>query len=167
MSNLGEFSQSSEIGRLVLQGKEKGYITYEEVNNALPSNFIAPEQIDGLMNVFGEKLELCCNNPKTGFYRDGFCNTGSSDYGTHVVCSVMTKEFLEFSKSVGNDLSTPRPEFGFEGLKAGDRWCLCADRWAQADANGAAPNVILRSTHINTLKTIPLEILRRKALDVN
>ena len=123
--------------------------------------------MDASLNVLGEKLNPCSSNPVTGFFRDGCCNTGPMDRGKHTVCCLLTDAFLEFSKSVGNDLSTPRPEFGFDGLKAGDRWCLCADRWAQADANRAAPNVLLRSTHINTLKTIPLEILRRKALDVN
>jgi len=123
---------------------------------------------DDSVNVIGETLKPCSLvDPVTGFYRDGHCNTGPDDKGRHTVCVEVTDEFLAFSKDCGNDLSTPRPEFGFEGLKAGDRWCLCADRWAQADAYGKAPNVILQSTHINTLETIPFEILRSKALDVN
>ena len=83
------------------------------------------------VNVLGEKLEVCGTDPKTGFYRDGCCNTGPDDFGAHVVCAVVTDEFLEYSKSKGNDLSTPRPEFGFEGLKGGDSWCLCASRWPE------------------------------------
>jgi len=123
--------------------------------------------MDDSLNVLGEALKPCSSNPVTGFFRDGCCNTGSMDQGKHTVCCLLTDDFLEFSKSVGNDLSTPRPEYGFEGLKAGDRWCLCVDRWAQADARGVAPNIVLNSTHINTLKTIPFEVLSQKALDVN
>ena len=123
--------------------------------------------MDESLNVLGEELKPCSSNPVTGFFRDGCCNTGSMDHGKHTVCCLLTDDFLEFSKSVGNDLSTPRPEYGFEGLKAGDRWCLCVDRWAQADASGVAPNVVLNSTHINALKTIPFEALSQKALDLN
>lgn len=123
--------------------------------------------MDDSLNVLGETLKPCSKDPVTGFFRDGCCNTGPMDRGKHTVCCLLTDAFLEYSKSVGNDLSTPRPEFGFAGLKDGDRWCLCADRWAQADANGVAPHVVLESTHINTLETIPFEVLRQRALDVN
>ncbi len=126
-----------------------------------------PLTIDESINVLGETLRPCSNNPVTGFYRDGCCNTGPDDKGQHTVCIEVTAAFLEFSKSRGNDLSTPRPEFGFAGLKPGDRWCLCAERWAEADAYEAAPHVILQSTHINTLEIIPLAVLRTKALDMN
>jgi len=124
-------------------------------------------QIDDSINVLGETLKPCSSNPVTGFYRDGCCNTGPDDTGNHTVCVEITAEFLDFSKMRGNDLSTPRPEFGFPGLIPGDRWCLCAERWAEADAYEAAPHVILRSTHINTLEIIPLAVLRAKALDMN
>eukprot|EP01013_Petalomonas_cantuscygni_P023197 TRINITY_DN44581_c0_g1_i3.p3 TRINITY_DN44581_c0_g1~~TRINITY_DN44581_c0_g1_i3.p3 ORF type:complete len:109 (-),score=8.14 TRINITY_DN44581_c0_g1_i3:100-426(-) len=99
------------------------------------------------VNVLGEKLETCGKDPITGFYRDGCCNVGPDDFGLHAVCAVVTDEFLEFSKAQGNDLSTPRPEFGFEGLKAGDSWCLCAGRWQEAFEAGCAPRVRLRATH--------------------
>ena len=118
-------------------------------------------------NVLGEDLKPCSIDPITGFFRDGCCNTGPMDRGRHTVCVLLTDEFLEFSKSIGNDLSTPRPEFGFAGLNAGDRWCLCADRWAQADAHDKAPHVVLESTHKDTLTTIPFEALCAKALDMN
>jgi len=116
------------------------------------------------MNVFGEKLELCCDNPKTGFYRDGFCNTGSSDYGTHVVCSVMTKEFLEFSKSKGNDLTTPNEAYSFPGLIPGDNWCLCVLRWKEAYDAGKAPKVYLEATHDKALNYVTIEQLIEHAL---
>lgn len=122
---------------------------------------------DDSINVLGEPLRSCSNDPITGFYRDGCCNTGPDDKGLHTVCVEVTAQFLEFSKSRGNDLSTPRLEFGFPGLIPGDRWCLCAERWAEADAYEAAPHVILQSTHINTLEIIPFAILRAKALDIN
>ena len=117
-------------------------------------------------NVFGEPIELCCNNPLTGFYRDGHCNTGPSDLGTHTVCALMTDEFLEYSAAAGNDLSTPRPEFNFPGLVAGNRWCLCAMRWEQAHRAGKAPKLYLKATNIVTLRAIPLEILKPYALDL-
>ncbi len=125
-----------------------------------------PEVHDSI-NVLGEELKPCSNNPLTGFFRDGCCNTGPMDRGRHTVCVLMTEAFLEFSKSRGNDLSTPIPEFGFAGLKPGDRWCLCADRWAEADAFDMAPLVVLESTHRNALETIPFAILRKKAIDMN
>lgn len=123
--------------------------------------------LDDSINVLGEALKPCSNKPLTGFFRDGCCNTGPMDKGRHTVCVLVTADFLEFSESRGNDLSTPIPEFGFAGLKPGDRWCLCADRWAEADAFGAAPMVVLESTHVNTLETIPFSILRKNAIDMN
>lgn len=106
----------------------------------------------------------CALDPLTGFYRDGSCNTGPEDLGVHVVCAEMTSDFLEYSKSVGNDLSTPMPEFGFEGLQPGDRWCLCAARWQQAYLAGHAPKVILASTHEAALAICELEALEAHAL---
>lgn len=123
--------------------------------------------MDPSINVLGEPLQPCSTKPMTGFFRDGCCNTSELDAGKHTVCCQVTDEFLAMSKYLGNDLSTPRPEFGFEGLKAGDRWCLCVDRWAQVHAEGAAPKVILAATHQNVLETIPLEILRQYALDMH
>ena len=117
-------------------------------------------------NVFGEPIELCCKDPMTGFYRDGRCNTGPNDLGTHTVCALMTDEFLEYSAAAGNDLSTPRPEFNFPGLVAGNRWCLCAMRWEQAHRAGKAPKLYLKATNIVTLRAIPLEILKPYALDL-
>ncbi|MGY6744122.1 MAG: DUF2237 family protein [Cecembia sp.] len=110
-------------------------------------------------NVFGENLISCSTAPMTGFYRNGCCETGEDDLGTHTVCAVMTKEFLEFSLSRGNDLLTPRPEYLFPGLKPGDRWCLCASRWVEAYRAGSAPKVILEATHEKTLQYVPLEEL--------
>ena len=124
-------------------------------------------QKDDPINVLGEALQPCSTDPMTGFFRDGCCNTNDMDQGCHTVCCIMTKEFLEFSHERGNDLITPRPEFGFPGLVPGDRWCLCATRWFEADAFGAAPNVVLASTHEKTLKHVPLETLRARALDIN
>lgn len=112
-------------------------------------------------NVFGEPLVPCSFDPLTGFFRDGCCKTNAEDVGTHVVCAVMTEEFLEFSRSRGNDLSTPVPEWGFRGLKAGDQWCLCAIRWIEAYQAGAAPRVVLESTNFNALDHIPLGVLQQ------
>ena len=116
------------------------------------------------LNVFGQPLELCCDNPKTGFYRDGFCNTGSIDLGTHVVCAEMTKEFLDYTKSKGNDLSTPNPIYDFPGLKPGDCWCLCALRWKEAYEAGVAPNVKLEATHDKALEYLTMNQLIEKAI---
>jgi uncharacterized protein (DUF2237 family) len=116
-------------------------------------------------NVLGEDLELCSMAPLTGFYRDGCCNTGPDDHGLHLVCAVMTDEFLEYSKSVGNDLSTPIPEFGFSGLKHGDRWCLCVTRWKQAFQAGRAPQVVLAATHISALEFVTFDELKAYAVD--
>ena len=123
--------------------------------------------MDPSINVLGEPLKQCSLTPLTGFFRDGCCNTGNSDRGKHTVCVQVTDAFLAFSKYLGNDLSTPRPEFGFPGLKGGDRWCLCVDRWVQAYQEHAAPNVVLAATHQNVLETVPLAILKEKALDLN
>jgi uncharacterized protein (DUF2237 family) len=117
------------------------------------------------INVLGGTLEACSTAPVTGFYRNGCCDTGPMDRGLHTVCALMTDEFLAMSKYLGNDLSTPRPEYGFAGLKAGDRWCLCAARFYQAHEEGAAPKVRLAATHKRTLDIVPLEILRLYAAD--
>lgn len=119
------------------------------------------------LNVLGQGLAFCGTTPMTGFWRDGCCNTGPEDRGVHTVCAIMTAEFLAFSKAAGNDLSTPRPEFGFAGLQPGDRWCLCAARWAEALQAGAAPKLILAATHIATLRLAALDVLKAHALDVN
>ena len=121
---------------------------------------------DDPRNVLGEPLALCGNRPMTGFYRDGCCDTGPDDQGRHTVCAQVTAEFLEFSAGRGNDLVTPRPEFGFPGLKPGDRWCLCADRWLEALASGVAPPVVLTATHEATLDIIDLADLKAHALDL-
>ena len=123
-------------------------------------------RMDPSLNVFGEPLELCSDEPLTGFFRDGCCNTSDQDLGSHTVCVKVTGEFLEFSRSRGNDLSTPRPEFDFPGLKPGDRWCLCAARWVEAYRNGAAPRVYLQRTHQQALDIVPLKILSKYALDL-
>ncbi|MBY0612785.1 MAG: DUF2237 domain-containing protein [Beijerinckiaceae bacterium] len=112
-------------------------------------------------NILGSNLEKCSTSPLTGFYRDGYCRTGLNDVGTHVVAAVMTDEFLEFTRLRGNDLITPRPEFDFPGLKAGDRWCLCALRWAEAEQAGVAPPVILDATNALVASIIPLQILMK------
>jgi uncharacterized protein (DUF2237 family) len=117
-------------------------------------------------NVLGEPLELCSIKPITGFYRDGCCNTGEEDFGSHTVCAVMTDAFLEFSKARGNDLSTPVPEVGFPGLKDGDRWCLCAPRWQEALEANRAPRVVLRATHEGALAYCALADLKRLAIDL-
>jgi len=114
----------------------------------------------GARNVLGGELVPCSMDPVTGFFRNGCCETGPHDVGMHTVCAVMTEEFLSYSKSVGNDLSTPRPDLGFQGLKAGDRWCLCAPRWKEALDAGAAPQLVLESTHEETLAIVPLGVLK-------
>jgi len=126
-----------------------------------------PVEIDEPLNVFGERLLSCSDNPVTGFFRDGCCNTNDQDVGSHTVCIQVTEAFLQYSRFVGNDLSTPMPEFGFPGLKPGDRWCLCAARWLQAYEKDMAPKVFLTRTHIRALETVPLEVLRRFAADLN
>ena len=118
-------------------------------------------------NVLDSELQVCGIDPMTGFYRDGCCNTGPGDVGTHTVCAIMTDEFLEYSKSKGNDLITPRPEFDFPGLKPGDAWCLCALRWEEARQAGCAPRVKLTSTNIKTLEMVEFEDLKAHQIDLN
>jgi uncharacterized protein (DUF2237 family) len=115
--------------------------------------------MDRALNVLGGNLQSCSAEPLTGFYRDGCCNTGPEDTGRHTVCVIVNAEFLALSKYLGNDLSTPRPEFRFAGLKPGDRWCLCAARFLQAAQEFAAPEVVLEATHARTLDIVPLELL--------
>lgn len=116
------------------------------------------------INVLGQPLEPCSSEPLTGFFRNGCCDTSNMDHGSHTVCAVMTAEFLAFSKYVGNDLSTPRPDYGFDGLKPGDQWCLCASRFLQAHDDHAAPKVRLSSTHMRALDIVPLAVLQQHAL---
>lgn len=111
------------------------------------------------LNINGDPLQSCSTDPVTGFFRNGCCDTGAADTGSHTVCAVMTAEFLAYSKYLGNDLSTPRPEFGFKGLKPGDRWCLCAARFLQAHEEGVAPEVNLAATHERALEIVPLSVL--------
>lgn len=118
---------------------------------------------DPAINVLGETLKPCSFSPVTGFFRDGSCNTCENDHGSHTVCAVMTAEFLAYSKYVGNDLSTPRPEFGFSGLNPGDHWCLCAGRFLQAHEEGCAPKVNLAATHERAMDIVSLEILNEHA----
>ncbi|AXI41534.1 DUF2237 family protein [Sulfitobacter sp. SK011] len=122
---------------------------------------------DPSLNVLNEPLALCGTDPVTGFFRDGHCNTCVQDQGSHTVCAVMTAEFLAYSKYVGNDLSTSRPEFGFVGLNPGDPWCLCASRFLQAADEGCGPQVHLAATHVRALDVIPLEVLRAHATDAD
>lgn len=122
-------------------------------------------QPDESINVLGQPLAQCSVDPLTGYFRDGHCNTCDQDSGSHTVCAVMTNEFLAFSKYVGNDLSTPMPQFRFPGLKAGDQWCLCAGRFLQAHDEGCAPKVNLAATHARALEIVPLDVLREHALD--
>ena len=117
--------------------------------------------------VLGTDLEVCGTDPVTGFYRDGCCNTGAGDVGTHTVCTIVDDQFLEFSKNKGNALSTPRPEYGFKGLKNGDRWCLCAMRWEEARQAGCAPRVKITSTNIKTLEYVRLEHLKEHQIDLH
>lgn len=122
-------------------------------------------QMEPSINVLGDPLEPCSRDPLTGFFRDGHCNTCYEDQGTHTVCAIMTAEFLAFSKYVGNDLSTPRPDYGFAGLTPGDQWCLCAARFLQAHDEGCAPKVHLAATHQRTLDIVPLRILKQHATE--
>lgn len=115
-------------------------------------------------NVLGTELQVCSTDPMTGFYRDGCCNTGADDRGLHTVCVRVTEEFLQFSQSVGNDLSTPMPQYRFPGLQPGDRWCLCAARWKEAYDSGCAPAVLLEATHMSTLEFASLEELQAHAI---
>src|SRR5210317_67694 len=122
--------------------------------------------MEAKLNVLGEPLVPCSEEPLTGFFRDGCCNTAPEDIGLHVVCIRATAEFLEFSRSRGNDLSTPRPELGFAGVKPGDQWCLCAARWKEALQAGAAPRVVLQATHAAALRVVKLQDLKKYALDL-
>lgn len=134
----------------------------------LKRRYLAPEPSYCLSmpkNVLGGKLACCCTRPLTGFYRDGFCRTDEQDEGRHVVCAIMTEAFLTFTRSRGNDLTTPRPEFSFPGLKPGDRWCLCALRWREASESGVAPPVLLACTHERALQYINLDTLRKLAFE--
>ena len=124
-------------------------------------------EVDPSVNVLGEPLEPCSTDPMTGFFRNGSCDTCIEDQGSHTVCAVLTADFLAFSRSVGNDLSTPRPEFGFEGLSPGDQWCLCAARFLQAYQAGRAPRIRLRATHRRALEVVPMDVLREYALERN
>ena len=123
--------------------------------------------MDEPVNVFGEPLESCSEEPMTGFFRDGCCNTGDEDFGSHTVCVEVSASFLQYSRFRGNDLSTPMPEFGFPGLSEGDRWCLCAARWLEAQQQEMAPRVFLRRTHQRALEIVPMELLRQYAADLN
>jgi uncharacterized protein (DUF2237 family) len=116
-------------------------------------------------NVIGSPLRICCTNPTTGFYRDGYCRTGPGDRGLHTVCAQVTNEFLEFSRSRGNDLTTPRAELAFPGLKDGDRWCLCVERWCEALEAGCAPPVVLEACHASVLEFVDLAVLEEHAVD--
>jgi uncharacterized protein (DUF2237 family) len=124
-------------------------------------------EMDESINVFGEVLEMCCEDPVTGFYRDGKCNTHQQDVGSHTVCIKVTEAFLQYSKLKGNDLSTPVPEFNFKGLKAGNSWCLCAARWLEAEKDNMAPRIHLQRTHIKALEIVPMELLKKYAADLN
>ncbi|MGK0307421.1 MAG: hypothetical protein ACI8RP_000373 [Urechidicola sp.] len=121
---------------------------------------------DTQLNVLGTVLKSCCNNPATGYFRDGFCRTIEEDSGTHILCAVVTQEFLDFTKSRGNDLSTPIPHWNFPGLKPGSKWCLCISRWLEAERFGKAPWVVLEGTHQRALEYTTLELLQKyKAVD--
>jgi uncharacterized protein (DUF2237 family) len=122
---------------------------------------------DEELNVLNEPLQSCSEQPLTGFFRDGKCNTCDQDAGSHTVCILASDEFLEFSKSTGNDLSTPVPEYGFDGVKPGDSWCMCAARWLEAYESGKAPRVHLMKTHRRALEVVPFEKLREYAVDLN
>ena len=124
-------------------------------------------EIDASVNVLGDELQPCSLDPITGFFRNGCCDTCDQDQGSHTVCAIMTAEFLAYSKSVGNDLSTPMPQYGFAGLKPGDQWCLCAARFLQAYQAGKAPRVSLQSTHRRALEIVPMEALREMSTALN
>ncbi|WP_298912187.1 DUF2237 domain-containing protein [uncultured Algimonas sp.] len=119
------------------------------------------------LNVLGTPLQACSTDPMTGWFRDGCCETQAADRGRHIVCAVMTDDFLQFSKVQGNDLTTPRPQYRFPGLKAGDRWCLCLDRWREAHAAGRAPSVVLEATHQIALERVTLSTLRAFAVEAS
>jgi len=122
---------------------------------------------DKQMNVLGETLEICGTSPLTGYFRDGLCNSDKDDIGSHTVCAQVTKDFLEFSKSTGNDLSSPNIDLGFDGLKDGDTWCLCASKWLEAFQQGVAPRIKLKSTNIKALEVIDLDTLKEYSIDIS
>ncbi len=124
-------------------------------------------EVEKSLNVYGEPLQSCSENPMAGFFRDGCCNTGDTDAGSHTVCVEVTEAFLEYSRFKGNDLSTPVPEFNFPGLKAGDKWCLCAQRWLEAHQHDMAPKVYLMRTHMKATEIVPLQVLKQYAADLN
>jgi uncharacterized protein (DUF2237 family) len=124
-------------------------------------------ETDLSVNVFDEPLIACSTDPITGFFRDGCCNTNDQDVGSHTICIEISKEFLEYSRFKGNDLSTPMPDFGFPGLKIGDCWCLCAARWLESYEDSMAPRVFLQRTHKKSLEIVPLKLLNKYALDLN
>jgi uncharacterized protein (DUF2237 family) len=136
-------------------------------SNFRNNHAVEENQLDDSLNVFDEPLIPCSEEPLTGFFRDGCCNTSDQDVGSHTVCIQVTGEFLEYSRFRGNDLSTPMPEFGFPGLKPGDRWCLCAPRWLEAYEQQVAPKVFLTRTHKRALDIVPLKLLRDFAADLN
>ena len=132
---------------------------YGSLCSLLEANTATSRMKDPELSVLDQPLQACCTNPMTGWFRDGFCRTDALDHGSHVVCAVVTDEFLDFTRSRGNDLQTPRPEYRFPGLKAGDRWCLCALRWREAWEAGKAPAVVLEATHRKALEYISLQEL--------
>lgn len=142
--------------------RRKDVLTNPSTSSSTPSG-----SAEAGRSVFGRPLVPCSERPKTGFFRDGCCNTSPDDKGAHVVCAQMTAEFLAFSRERGNDLSRPAPQFGFPGLRPGDRWCLCADRWKEALDAGCAPPIFLASTHERALDHVSFDELRRYALDLN
>ena len=123
--------------------------------------------IEKSINIFGEQLESCSTTPKTGFFRNGACDTCSEDHGSHTVCAIMTDEFLAYSKYLGNDLSTPKPEFNFPGLKEGDHWCICAERWKEAFEFDKAPKLFLRKSNQKILELVDLETLKKFSIDLS
>lgn len=131
-----------------------------------PDSTTRDTDVMGELNVLGRDLESCGSDPVTGFYRDGCCNTGPEDIGSHTICAVVTAEFLEHQKRIGNDLSTPVPQYGFPGLVPGDRWCVTANNWLTAYNDGAAAYVVLASTHARALEIVPLNALQQHAVDV-
>ena len=128
---------------------------------------MSSSDMDEAVNVFGEPLSSCGDNPVTGFYRDGYCNTCEQDVGSHTVCIEVSRDFLEYSRFKGNDLSTPIAEYGFPGLRPGDSWCLCAGRWLEAHKDKMAPRVHLTRTHKKALQIVPMELMRKYAVDLN
>lgn len=130
----------------------------------LISTSLMAQETNTPQNVLGTQLESCCNDPMTGYWRDGYCRTASEDRGTHVVCAIMTTEFLEYTKSRGNDLTTPNAAYRFPGLKPGDKWCLCILRWLEAEKAGVAPQIVLASTDDAALKYTSLELLKKYAV---